>query len=60
MNIKEEIDNLIYSTKDEYAEIRLKYWLKTFETWGGKWRLENLRFHETEMLLAFGAEEWRN
>ncbi len=56
-NIKEEIENIIYTLKDEYEERRLKNWLKTCTS---KWRLENLYLPTMKVLNAYEREEWRN
>jgi len=58
--IKERIEDLIISVQDEYEEIQLKKWLKTFEIWGKRWRLDNLRFPEMDIMNSFNEKEWRN
>lgn len=60
MSIKDRIEEMALSIQDARDEARLKKYLKSFEPWGTKWRLENLSFPESEMLRAFDAEEWRN
>jgi len=60
MNIKESIEDLFLSVQDECAENRLKKYLQTYESWDGKWRLENLKLPEMDIMNAYGEEEDRN